>query len=64
MTTTTSTPATTKIYHTNGNRITYQPESDLWRVESETGAWTGFELWDTLEEARKAARRSPKSTKR
>lgn len=61
---TTTTTTTTKIYHTNGNRITYLPESDLWRVESETGAWTGFELWDTLEEARRAARRSPKSTKR
>ena len=64
MTTTKTAETTAKVYHVNGNKLTYQPSMDAWRVESETGAWTGFEIWDTLEEARRAARRSPKSSKR
>lgn len=38
----------------NGNQISKWGR--LWRVESADGSWDGYELYDTYEEARDAAK--------
>ena len=41
----------------NGNKVFFDESTGFWRVESATGEWGGYELYDTQIEAECAASR-------